>query len=117
MDFGTNRIKYLEKVEISYYIEDDPSDWFLELFVDQPGVVTPVIVTFKNGTIGRFRFSTDGSDEPPASGLTTDVAKGFRDFRTGNLPFRLLQWRLHSPYAGAPGTYFTVTPVLRPGDN
>ncbi len=116
-DYGLNRIKYLEAMEVSYYIEDDPADWFLELFIDQPGVVTPVIHTFANGKVARFKFSTDGSDEPVPSGKTSESAKGFVNFKTGNLPFRLLQWRLHSPYSGAPGTYFTVTPVLRPGDN
>lgn len=117
MDFGTNNMKYLEYMEMSYYIEDSPGDWFLELFVDQPGVANPTIFTFPDGTKASFAFKTDGSDEPVPSGKSSVASVGYRRFKTANLPFRLLQWRIQSPYSKAPGTIFTVTPRLRAGDN
>ncbi len=117
MDFGTNNMKYLEYMEMSYYIEDSPGDWFLELFVDQPGVANPTIFTFPDGTKASFSFKTDGSDEPVPSGKSSVASVGYRRFKTANLPFRLLQWRIQSPYSKAPGTIFTVTPRLRAGDN
>lgn len=116
MDLGTNDMKSLEYVEVSYYIETVGGVWFLEIFVDQPGVISPTIFTYPNGSLARFTITTDGSDEPTPSGKVSVATVGFRRIKTKNIPFRLMQWRLISPYANAPGTYFNVTPVLRKHD-
>lgn len=118
IDFGTSRVKYLEFLDLHYYVQDDLSNWFLELFIDQPGVDNPVIATFKGDESDvRFAFSTDGSDEKLADGNTTSNKIGLIRFEMGNIPFHSLQWRIRSPYAAAPGTFFTVNPILRAGDD
>lgn len=120
IDFGTNKIKRLERIQIAYYLEElsPVGEWTLELFVDQPGVTTPNISQGgkdKDGARSNhsFTFKTTGSDERVASGRTSQPAIGLAYFDVGNVDFIRMQWRLRSDDPGTPGTIISVTPILR----